>query len=75
MVRNAMPWVVHGQTAAEVISRRPDAARPHMALTNLLVGRALKEDVLESNHLSWSEGCYGRASHLNGAQAWWSKPP
>src|SRR3990170_3577784 len=33
-VQNKMHWAVHGQTAAEVIAQRADAARPNMGLTS-----------------------------------------
>ncbi|MCK9362877.1 MAG: virulence RhuM family protein [Syntrophales bacterium] len=32
-VQNKMHWAAHGQTAAEVIYRRADAAKPHMGMT------------------------------------------
>ena len=32
-VQNKMHWAAHGQTAAEVIAARADAAKPHMGLT------------------------------------------
>lgn len=33
-VQNKMHYAVHGHTAAEIISRRVDAAKPHMGLTS-----------------------------------------
>jgi len=33
-VQNKMHWAIHGQTAAEVIMRRADAAKPNMGLTS-----------------------------------------
>lgn len=33
IVQNKMHWAAHGQTAAEVIARRADAAKPNMGLT------------------------------------------
>jgi len=33
VVQNKMHWAAHGQTAAEVIARRADAAQPNMGLT------------------------------------------
>ncbi|MFN7430691.1 MAG: virulence RhuM family protein [bacterium] len=33
-VQNKMHWAAHGHTAAEVIARRADAAKPNMGLTN-----------------------------------------
>lgn len=34
VVQNKMHWAAHGHTAAEVISARADAKRPHMGLTS-----------------------------------------
>jgi hypothetical protein len=33
IVQNKMHWAAHGQTAAEVIARHADAAKPNMGLT------------------------------------------
>ena len=33
VIQNKMHWAAHGQTAAEVISRRADASQPNMGLT------------------------------------------
>jgi hypothetical protein len=33
-VQNKMHWAIHGQTAAEIIVRRADAAKPNMGLTS-----------------------------------------
>jgi hypothetical protein len=44
-VQNKMHWAVHGQTAAEVISRRVDAAKPNLGLTAWSGTRPRKEDV------------------------------
>ena len=32
-VQNKLHWAVHGQTAAEIVQTRADAAKPHMGLT------------------------------------------
>ena len=55
-VQNKMHWAAHGQTAAEVIARRADAARPHMGLTSWLGSRPRKEDVaVAKNYLAAEE--------------------
>jgi hypothetical protein len=47
---------VHGQTAAEVIVRRADAAQPNMGLTSWIGQRPRKEDVgLAKNYLAQAE--------------------
>ena len=33
-MQNTLHWAAHGHTAAEVITARVDAAKPHMGLTN-----------------------------------------
>jgi len=55
-VQNKMHWAAHGQTAAEVISARADAAKPHMGLTGWQGTRPLKGDVaIAKNYLSKDE--------------------
>jgi len=55
-VQNKMHWAVHGQTAAEVIARRADAARPQMGLTSWSGSRPRKEDVaVAKNYLTAEE--------------------
>jgi len=47
-VQNKLHWAVTGQTAAEIIARRADAAKPSMGLTtwrNAPKGKILKSDV------------------------------
>jgi hypothetical protein len=54
-VQNKMHWAAHGQTAAEVIARRADAAKPHMGLTSWLGSRPRKEDVTVAKNYLTSE--------------------
>jgi hypothetical protein len=55
-VQNKMHWAVHGQTAAEVISRRVDAAKPNLGLTAWSGTRPRKEDVaIAKNYLALEE--------------------
>ena len=55
-VQNKMHWAAHGQTAAEVIARRANAAKPHMGLTSWSGSRPRKEDVaVAKNYLAAEE--------------------
>jgi hypothetical protein len=55
-VQNKMHWAVHGQTAAEVIHSRADAARPHMGLTSWKGAKPRKPDVaVAKNYLTEPE--------------------
>lgn len=55
-VQNKMHWAAHGHTAAEVIVRRADAARPHMGLTTWKGERPKQRDVeIAKNYLSADE--------------------
>ena len=58
-VQNKLHWAIHGQTAAEIVQRRADAAQPHMGLTtwkNGPVGPIRKTDVtVAKNYLSRDE--------------------
>jgi len=55
-VQNKMHWAVHGQTAAEVIHSRADAARPHMGLTSWKGAKPRKPDVaVAKNYLTEEE--------------------
>ncbi|ACM21755.1 RhuM family protein [Geotalea daltonii FRC-32] len=56
-VQNKMHWACHGQTAAEVIYRRPDADKPHMGLVSTRPGGIVrKEDVaIAKNYLTGEE--------------------
>ena len=55
-VQNKLHWAAHGHTAAEVVRKRADAARPHMGLTswkNSPQGAVRKADVsIAKNYLS-----------------------
>ena len=43
-VQNKMHWAITGQTAAEIIHTRADAAKPNMGLTNWRGAKVRKED-------------------------------
>ena len=55
-VQNKMHWAAHGQTAAEVIAARADAAKPNMGLMTWPGGRPRKTDVaVAKNYLNEQE--------------------
>ena len=55
-VQNKMHWAITGQTAAEIIHARADAARPHMGLTNWRGAKVRKQDVaIAKNYLNEKE--------------------
>lgn len=55
-IQNKMHWASHGHTAAEVISERSNAKKPHMGLTTWAGGRLRKSDVsIAKNYLSKDE--------------------
>ena len=55
-VQNKMHWAVHGQTAAEVVHKRADAAQPHMGLTSWKGAKVRKPDVaIAKNYLTGEE--------------------
>ena len=55
-VQNKMHWAAHGQTAAEVIAQRADAALPYMGLTGWEGSRPRKSDVgVAKNYLQGEE--------------------
>lgn len=55
-VQNKMHWAVHGQTAAELIVARADAASPHMGLTHWQGARPRKADAgVAKNYLNEEE--------------------
>ncbi len=55
-VQNKMHWAAHGQTAAEVIAVRADAAKPNMGLTNWQGKRIRRQDVaVAKNYLTQGE--------------------
>jgi hypothetical protein len=55
-VQNKMHWAAHGQTAAEVIYRRADAAKPHMGMTVWLGEKPRKADAeVAKNYLDEKE--------------------
>jgi len=55
-VQNKMHWAVHGQTAAEVIAARADAAKPNMGLTSWKGSRVGRDDVtIAKNYLTKEE--------------------
>ena len=55
-VQNKLHWAAHGQTAAEVIAARADAAKPNMGLMNWPGSRPRKTDVaVAKNYLNEQE--------------------
>ncbi len=55
-VQNKMHWAIHGQTAAEIIVKRADAARPHMGLTAWPGARPRSQDAaIAKNYLTLEE--------------------
>jgi len=58
-VQNKLHWAITGQTAAEIISKRVDAAKPNMGLTtwkNAPEGKILKQDIgIAKNYLQKEE--------------------
>jgi hypothetical protein len=55
-VQNKMHWAVHGQTAAEVIHRRANAAQSYMGLTSWKGAKPCKPDVaIAKNYLTEDE--------------------
>ena len=55
-VQNKMHWAITGQTAAEIIHQRADAAQPHMGLTNWRGPKVRKPDVtIAKNYLGAEE--------------------
>ena len=55
-VQNKMHWAVHGQTAAEVVHKRADAAQSHMGLTSWKGAKVRKPDVaIAKNYLTGEE--------------------
>ncbi|HEX4965084.1 MAG TPA: virulence RhuM family protein [Thermoanaerobaculia bacterium] len=55
-VQNKMHWAIHGQTAAEVVVRRADAAKPNMGLTSWAGTVPRSQDaVIAKNYLTADE--------------------
>lgn len=55
-VQNKFHWAVHQNTAAELISKRADAAKPNMGLTSWRGPKIRKHDVtVAKNYLSYDE--------------------
>ena len=55
-IQNKMHWAAHGHTAAEVISKRADAAKPNMGLTAWTGSRPKKSDAsVAKNYLNADE--------------------
>ena len=55
VVQNKMNWAAHGQTAAEVIARRADAAKPNMGLSSWAGSRPRRTDAgVAKNYLTHS---------------------
>jgi len=56
IIQNKMHWAAHGQTAAEVIHGRADAAQPNMGMTNWTGTRIRKSETeIAKNYLSEQE--------------------
>ena len=55
-VQNKLHWAITGQTAAEIIHARADAAKPNMGLTNWRGAKVRKDDVaIAKNYLDAGE--------------------
>lgn len=55
-VQNKMHWAAHGNTAAEVIYKRIDAAKPNLGLTNFKGTKPTKQETeIAKNYLSADE--------------------
>ena len=55
-VQNKMHWAITGQTAAEIIHTRADAAKPNRGLTNWRGAKVRKQDVtIAKNYLNEAE--------------------
>jgi hypothetical protein len=56
IIQNKMHWAAHGQTAAEVIYSRVDAAQPNMGMTNWVGSRISKSEAeIAKNYLMHEE--------------------
>lgn len=56
IVQNKLHWAITGKTAAELISERADASKPHMGLTSWKGARVRKGDVtVAKNYLNAEE--------------------
>ena len=56
IMQNKMHWAAHGNTAAEIVFNRADAALPTMGLTSWKSGKIRKEDVpIAKNYLNEKE--------------------
>lgn len=55
-IQNKMHWAVHGQTAAEVVYSRVDAAKPFLGLTNFKGAKPTKNEAgIAKNYLNEEE--------------------
>ena len=55
-VQNKMHWAAHGQTAAEIIKARADAAKANMGMTSWKGGRIRRQDItVAKNYLNEKE--------------------
>ncbi|WP_218599207.1 virulence RhuM family protein [Polaribacter sp. NJDZ03] len=55
-IQNKMHWAAHGQTAAEVVYSRIDAAKPFLGLTTFKGGKPTKQEVgIAKNYLNEDE--------------------
>ncbi len=56
VIQNKMHWAAHGHTAAEIVARRADAAKPHMGLTAWAGDKPRKTDAeIAKNYLTEKE--------------------
>ncbi|MDI1252413.1 virulence RhuM family protein [Thermomonas sp.] len=55
-IQNKMHWAAHGHTAAEIVSARADADKPHMGMTSWSAARPRKVDAaIAKNYLNAEE--------------------
>ena len=55
-IQNKMHWAAHGHTAAEVIYKRIDAAKPNLGLTSFKGGKPTKQETeIAKNYLTEAE--------------------
>jgi len=56
VVQNKMHWAAHGHTAAEIVARRADAAKPRMGLTSWAGAKPGRADIeIAKNYLTHEE--------------------
>ena len=56
IIQNKMHWAAHGQTAAEIIYKRANAAQPNIGMTNWVGSRITKSEIeVAKNYLTADE--------------------